>query len=277
MSSDWFWSSAIAIIAEDVTAVGGNMPGADPYTSKFMGYLRVGDLLLGLTALALLRGRVQEFGGKSFSDARVADLRRILQHWDDPALQRDGSWENAPAAAGYAVWAATYDHESKPLIEVDRATLLPLIPRRGPGAALDAACGTGRWAAVLAERGFNVIGVDESPEMLERARTKVPSGDFRIADVRSLPVQSASLDLVVCSLALTHLPELDGVMTEFAQGPTRGWLRNNLEHPLPIAAAWRQRGDGAPGGTICAPATESVPPFRLHHRCTECGVPHSGL
>jgi SAM-dependent methyltransferase len=133
-------------------------------------YLRVGDVLVGLTALALLRGRVHEFsaGGEAFSDARIADLRNILDHWDDPDLQRSGNFGNASASEGYAVWAETYDSEDNPLIDVDRATLAPLIARHAPGAALDAACGTGRWAAFLAERGFDVLGVDESPEMLER-------------------------------------------------------------------------------------------------------------
>jgi ubiquinone/menaquinone biosynthesis C-methylase UbiE len=46
---------------------------------------------------------------------------------------------------------------------------------------------------------------------------KVPSAEFQLADVRSLPVASESRDLVVCGLALTHLPELDGVMAEFAR------------------------------------------------------------
>lgn len=182
-----------------------------------MAYTRVGDLVLGLSALALLRGRVDELGGKAFSDARVADLRNILDHWDDPDLQRDAIWQSAPAVEGYAVWADTYDGEANPLIEVDEATLSPLISHYAPGDALDAACGTGRWAAWLVQRGFKVIGVDESPEMLQRAKAKVPSAEFKLADMRALPLEDQSLDLVVCSLALTHLPELDRVMAEFAR------------------------------------------------------------
>lgn len=199
---------------------------------RSVAYTRVGDLLLGLTALALLRGRVQELGGKRYSDARVNDLRRILDHWGEPALQRDANWQPAAAADGYAVWAQSYDDEANPLIELDQATLAPLIARHASGAALDAACGTGRWSKFLAERGFAVIGVDESPEMLERATSKLPSVDFRRADVRSLPVGSESLDLVVCSLALTHLPELDNVMAEFARvlRPGGAAIVSNIHH-----------------------------------------------
>jgi SAM-dependent methyltransferase len=178
-------------------------------------YTRVGDLLLGLVGLALLRGRVQDLGGRAFSDARVADLRRILNNWSDPALQGEAVWDHAPARDGYAVWANSYDDGGNPLIELDQATLEPILSSGAPSRALDAACGTGRWAVFLAERGCTVIGVDESPQMLMRAREKVPQADFRLGDLRSLPVRSESMDLVVCSLALTHVTELDRTLAEF--------------------------------------------------------------
>jgi hypothetical protein len=143
---------------------------------QIMAYTRVGDLLLGLVALALLRGRLQDLGGEAFSNARVADLRRILDNWSDPALQSAASWHDAPAADGYATWAATYDDGGNPLIELDQATLGPLLARHPPGDALDAACGTGRWAAFLNERGHNLIGVDESPQ------TPSPVADIRTTD-----------------------------------------------------------------------------------------------
>jgi SAM-dependent methyltransferase len=44
----------------------------------------------------------------------------------------------------------------------------------------------------------------------------LPSAQFLEGDLRALPVPDASVDLVVCSLALTYLPELDGVFGEFA-------------------------------------------------------------
>jgi hypothetical protein len=50
-----------------------------------VGYARVGDFLLGLIGLALLRSRVTDLGGKAFCDARVAEQAQILDHWDEPA------------------------------------------------------------------------------------------------------------------------------------------------------------------------------------------------
>ncbi|MDQ6673227.1 MAG: class I SAM-dependent methyltransferase [Chloroflexota bacterium] len=181
-------------------------------------YTRLGDLLLGYAGLALLRSRVTDLGGKEFCDARVADIRRILEHWDDePAFQWEAFWEEAPSAEGYAVWAHTYDTDPNPLIDLDDATLRPLLDRYPAGEALDAACGTGRWAKYLSQRGHSVRGIDESPEMLEVARATTPHVEFSRSDLRSVPLTDASVDLVVCSLALTYLPELDRVFAEFAR------------------------------------------------------------
>jgi len=51
---------------------------------------------------------------------------------------------------------------------------------------LDLGCGTGGHAVILASRGFSVVGVDRSPEMLERARGLDSSARFELGDVGSL-------------------------------------------------------------------------------------------
>ena len=80
--------------------------------------------------MALLRGRVTDLGGKAFSDARIEDIHRILDHWDDePRFQWEASWEEVPSAEGHAFLAATYDTAPNPLIELDNAVLRPLLDR----------------------------------------------------------------------------------------------------------------------------------------------------
>ena len=220
-------------------------------------YTRLGDVLLGYAGLALLRSHVEDLGGKVFADARVADIRRVLEHWDDePSFQWQANWEDAPAAEAYAVWASTYDSENNPLIDLDDATLRPLLDRYPAGKVLDAACGTGRWAKYLSERGHSVIGVDESPAMLALARAKAPNVEFLEGDVRSLPVAAASIDLVVCSLALTHLPELDGVFAEFARVLRSGGAAviSNI-HYLALLLNGVPKVRTPAGATIHAPAS----------------------
>jgi SAM-dependent methyltransferase len=197
-----------------------------------MEYARVGDFVLGLIGLALLRARVIDLGDKAFCDARVADMRRILDHWDEPPLQAEATWEDAAAAEGYALWAAAYDTEDNPLIDLDNEILRPILDRYPPGQALDAACGTGRWAGYLSERGHVVHGVDESPHMLEVARAKLPQAELSLGDVRSLPLPDASVNLVVCSLALTHLKDLARPFLEFARvlRPGGAVVISNIHH-----------------------------------------------
>jgi SAM-dependent methyltransferase len=82
---------------------------------------------------------------------------------------------------------------------------------------LDAACGTGRHAAYLRERGHRVIGVDSSPEMLDRARERVPEADLRTGALEELPLDTASVDLAVCALALTHARDIAPAIAELAR------------------------------------------------------------
>jgi ubiquinone/menaquinone biosynthesis C-methylase UbiE len=117
---------------------------------------------------------------------------------------------------GYAEWAARYDGPN-PAIEREEPIVHAIIAEEPVGRALDAACGTGRHTARLVELGHDVIGVDSTGEMLAIAREKVPAAEFRIGLLEELPVEDASVDLVTCSLALTHVSDLRPVLREFAR------------------------------------------------------------
>lgn len=63
-----------------------------------------------------------------------------------------------------------------------------LVASLGGRSVLDAGCGTGRVAVELARRGYDVVGVDLDPSMLDRARAKDPDvtwveGDLVDADL----------------------------------------------------------------------------------------------
>jgi glycine/sarcosine N-methyltransferase len=49
---------------------------------------------------------------------------------------------------------------------------------------VDAGCGTGRHAAALAEAGFDVTGIDVSPQLIAVARARAPHVAFEVADLR---------------------------------------------------------------------------------------------
>lgn len=58
--------------------------------------------------------------------------------------------------------------------------LLAMLRRAGIGEGLviDLACGSGIWAAVLLDAGYDVIGVDQSAALLEIARRRAPGARF---------------------------------------------------------------------------------------------------
>ncbi|KJK35216.1 methyltransferase [Lentzea aerocolonigenes] len=169
--------------------------------------------LLGLEGVALLRAFTGGHG-RDFVEARIAEIRGVL---DDPALA-DAAVEvdRVDAVTGYRLWSATYDQPNS-AFDLDEPVLEEIIGSLPAGVALDAACGTGRLASLLSLRGHRVIGVDGSPEMLARARTRVPEGEFLVGDLHRLPVEDASVDLVTCALALTHVASLAPVIAEFAR------------------------------------------------------------
>jgi SAM-dependent methyltransferase len=169
--------------------------------------------LLGLEGRALLRAYAGEYD-REFTEARVAEIRRLL----DVAALQDGV-ETIPVSTvdGYRAWSASYDQPGNRLFDVDEPIVHEILDALPAGAALDAACGTGRHAEYLAAHGHRVIGTDSSPDMLDRARARVPTADFRTGDLHRLPVGDDEVDLVVCALALTHVPDLAPVVAELAR------------------------------------------------------------
>jgi SAM-dependent methyltransferase len=169
--------------------------------------------LLGLEGLALLRGFTGEYD-RAFVEARLAEVRDLLA---DESLRGTGvEVDRLGTVDGYRLWSATYDGPNS-AFDVDEPLVADIVDALPAGVAVDAACGTGRISALLALRGHRVIGVDSSPDMLERARSNVPGGEFREGELQRLPVADGAADLVVCALALAHVADLRPVFAEFAR------------------------------------------------------------
>ncbi|BBH71708.1 hypothetical protein ACTI_83930 [Actinoplanes sp. OR16] len=169
---------------------------------------------LGLEGVALLRAFAGGYD-KDFCEARIAEIRRLL---DDPALQPGGiTTVQVSAVDGYEKWSATYDRAPNGLFGVEEPIVHGILDAIGSGIAVDAACGTGRYAAHLAGRGHRVIGVDSSAAMLAHARARVPEGDFRLGDLHEMPIPDDHADVLVCALALSHLPDVGPAFREFAR------------------------------------------------------------
>src|SRR6185295_11894375 len=112
-------------------------------------------------------------------------------------------------------WAGDYDEAfvTARLAEVRRLLDEPALARHA-GVSVrrgDLASAYRAW------RGHRLLGVDGSAEMLDRARVRVPTANFARADLHRLPLADDAVDVVVCGLALAHLPALAPVLAEFAR------------------------------------------------------------
>ncbi len=81
---------------------------------------------------------------------------------------------------------------------------------------LDAACGVGSGSAVLAEASARrVVGLDRDAKAILNARQRAGDvAEFLLGDLRTLPFEENSFDLVTCFEAMDHVVELDGVLDE---------------------------------------------------------------
>ena len=123
-----------------------------------------------------------------------------------PALDPNIDYK-ALVRQAYDACAAAYDASRKvePGIEM-RA----LLERLDDGdAVLDIGCGAGIPIAKSLAARYRVTGVDISPEMIQRARQNVPTGDFLCADIMSAELPPFSFDAVVAFYSIFHLPRLE--------------------------------------------------------------------
>ena len=85
--------------------------------------------------------------------------------------------------------------------------------RRGDR-TLDACCGTGDLAIAARAAGADVVGLDFSERMLERARRKAPAIEFVQGDVLALPYEDASFDSATVGFGVRNVEDLSAGIRE---------------------------------------------------------------
>jgi SAM-dependent methyltransferase len=79
---------------------------------------------------------------------------------------------------------------------------------------LDLCTGHGVLAAAAALRGAKVTGLDFAEEVVEAARSIVPSVEFIQGDAQHLAYPANSFDAVLCGYGIMHVPEPDHALAE---------------------------------------------------------------
>ncbi len=118
-----------------------------------------------------------------------------------------------------------YDADDDPvaLLRAEARLHAPWIARgareRGARRILDVGCGAGFIANDLARHGFDVVGVDLSPDALSVAARHDSTGTARwlAADARALPFADASFDVACAMDFLEHVDPIEPFVAEIAR------------------------------------------------------------
>jgi ubiquinone/menaquinone biosynthesis C-methylase UbiE len=92
----------------------------------------------------------------------------------------------------------------------------------GDERALDVACGPGLLEKAFAPHVREIVGVDLTPAMVNKAvvvdrEAGISNAQFEVADALRLPFHADALDLVLTRLALHHMPDPRAAVREIAR------------------------------------------------------------
>jgi SAM-dependent methyltransferase len=143
-------------------------------------------------------------------------------------------YRTLPVEAGYALWAHLYEPFDR-RFDIDLFERSALLARRVASASVvDLACGTGRigrWRAAAGAR--EVVGVDLTAEMLQRADERGGYAELVQTDFCATGLEAGRFDGVVTSMALCHARDLGAVFREVARlSKPGGWFALVDYHPF---------------------------------------------
>ncbi len=167
--------------------------------------------------------------------------------------------DEAAVKSAYRRWAPVYDHTFGRFTTEGRRHAVEIINQR-QGRVLEVGVGTGLSLPNYG-RHLEIVGIDLSPEMLEKAREKVD--EERLANVSGLHEMDASaltfangeFDTVVAMYVITVVPDPETVMRELARvtkvggqvvlvnhfsqdDGVRGWVERRMA-PFADKLGWR--------------------------------------
>lgn len=146
------------------------------------------------------------------------------------------------------------------------------------GLIVELGCGSGATATVLAQAGYNVLGIDGSKAMIDLARQKVPGARFKTASLWEVDLPAARAVLAIgesiCYVGENDLerpgagPSLDDLFARVATALSPGgfFLFDILEPGQvkrdAVERRWREERDWA----VLLEISEQINPSVLHRR-----------
>ncbi len=167
--------------------------------------------------------------------------------------------DTAAVRLAYKRWAPIYDFTFGQIAKAGRLQAAKIVNRRR-GSVLEVGVGTGLSLPTYAPH-LEVTGIDLSPEMLQKARSRVKAKKLKNVtglyemDAGNLDFDDDSFDTVIAMYVVTVVPEPENVMRElervcapggevilvnhFSQDEgLRGWIEHKMA-PLASTLGWR--------------------------------------
>jgi phosphatidylethanolamine/phosphatidyl-N-methylethanolamine N-methyltransferase len=162
-------------------------------------------------------GRQSDPRRKAFSIGKLA----LAGGRREPDKRAPGAMDESDVISAYRRWAPVYDHTFGIVAAEGRKHAVEIL-NRGTGKILEVGVGTGLSLPTY-NRDLDIVGIDLSPEMLDKARERV--AEKRLTNVSGLHVMDASkltfadnmFDTVVAMYVMTVVPDPEKVMRELAR------------------------------------------------------------
>lgn len=146
-----------------------------------------------------------------------------------PVLHRDGGRivgighiDESDVKDAYRRWAPIYDHTFGMVAGQGRRHVVEIINKMTKGRVLEVGVGTGLSLPDY-DPGHQIVGVDLSPDMLEKARERVTEEGLSNVtglhemDAGNLDFPEHSFDIVVAMFVMTVVPDPEKVMRELSR------------------------------------------------------------
>ena len=117
-------------------------------------------------------------------------------------------WSNDPVG-----WARSAEGRILPLYE----HVLSILGRLHGKRLLDAGCGAGLFAALAAEAGAEVTGLDAAPGLIDHARRTRPAARFVVDDLERMPFDSGAFDVVTALNSVLYAADPRRALAEVAR------------------------------------------------------------
>lgn len=107
----------------------------------------------------------------------------------------------------FKMWAPIYDYVAVFIFAI-RTKVVSVTNAEKGSKILDVATGTGKQAFAFGERGYEVVGIDLSEDMLKVAnkKNKYRNVRFEVADATNMPFEENYFDVSCVSFALHDMP-----------------------------------------------------------------------